>query len=333
MPEIPPSSDVYDFIIFRGQDIKDLTVLEACNAVNDPAIVSINQRPPGGKGLAGSGKAPAKGSAAGVGGGVGSGGSGYPLWNKRPSGDGRSAGNYGWGQGSGSGGRQNQQNNYNAWGQCDSRQNQYKGGGGYGWGHQGRNLGGRYDGGGEGTYGGYGKGGGVKAGQKGNEVKAGKVPKGRGKGGKGSSKGGSEVGRGNPNVGGQGGGARRGGSSNVPGAPVGELPPEENAEAKKEFAEDFNYEAANEKFDKVQIIESVEGDAGVVEERLKPLSGYDKGKSFFDNISCEATERTVEAERQKVDREKARQFDRETFGNTRRPPRPTVARPGKGRSK
>jgi len=114
---------------------------------------------------------------------------------------------------------------------------------------------------------------------------------------------------------------------------VGELPPEENAEAKKEFAEDFNYEAANEKFDKVQIMESVEGDADVVEERLKPLSGYDKGKSFFDNISCEATERTVEAERQKVDREKARQFDRETFGNTRRPPRPTVARPGKGRSK
>merc|ERR1719379_2629260 len=49
MPEIPPSSEVYDFIIFRGQDIKDLTVLEACNAVNDPAILSINQKPSDGK--------------------------------------------------------------------------------------------------------------------------------------------------------------------------------------------------------------------------------------------------------------------------------------------
>lgn len=43
-PEIPPSNEVYDFIIFRGQDIKDLTVLESGNpAMNDPAILSVNK--------------------------------------------------------------------------------------------------------------------------------------------------------------------------------------------------------------------------------------------------------------------------------------------------
>ncbi|OLQ15478.1 Protein decapping 5 [Symbiodinium microadriaticum] len=51
MPEIPPSNEVYDFIIFSGQDIKDLTVLESGNspAINDPAILSVNKPPPGGK--------------------------------------------------------------------------------------------------------------------------------------------------------------------------------------------------------------------------------------------------------------------------------------------
>merc|ERR1719223_892413 len=53
LPEIPPSSEVYDFIIFRGQDIKDLTVLEGGNSamtaqLNDPAILSVNERPAGG---------------------------------------------------------------------------------------------------------------------------------------------------------------------------------------------------------------------------------------------------------------------------------------------
>lgn len=133
------------------------------------------------------------------------------------------------------------------------------------------------------------------------------------------------------------GGGRRGGvgsgGSGAVGAPVGELPPEENADVKKEFAEEFDYEASNEKFDKVQTIEGVEEQGVAVDGKLRPLSGYDKGKSFFDNISCEATERAVDSERQKVDRDKARQFDRETFGNTRRPPRPTGGRPGKGRTK
>jgi len=57
VPEIPPSSEIYDFIIFRGQDIKDLTVLESADPalsaqLNDPAIMSVNLRPPGSGGRA-----------------------------------------------------------------------------------------------------------------------------------------------------------------------------------------------------------------------------------------------------------------------------------------
>jgi len=99
---------------------------------------------------------------------------------------------------------------------------------------------------------------------------------------------------------------------------------------KKEFPAEFDYEASKGEFEKVQAIERA--DDGVDAECLKPLSGYDRGKSFFDNISCEAA-RPLEAERQKVDRDKARQIDRETFGNTLRPPRSAGGRPGKGRSK
>ncbi|CAE7358892.1 sum2, partial [Symbiodinium pilosum] len=103
---------------------------------------------------------------------------------------------------------------------------------------------------------------------------------------------------------------------------VGELLPEDNATTKRECAGDFDLDAANKRFEKLEKDESGEA------VDLRPLEGYDKQRSFFDSISCEATERAGTSERQKIDREKAREFDRETFGDTRRPPRPTG---GKGR--
>jgi protein LSM14 len=47
-PEVPPTDEVYDFIIFRGEDIKDLVVLEGSSVkpsqkavLEDPAVVSV----------------------------------------------------------------------------------------------------------------------------------------------------------------------------------------------------------------------------------------------------------------------------------------------------
>jgi len=342
VPEIPPSSEIYDFIIFRGQDIKDLTVLESANPalsaqLNDPAIMSVNQRPPGsaggGKASGGkSGSSSAPGYGGGYSGGKGSGGSSssYGATGKGWGGSGwQKPDSRGGGQayrgGSGGGG-------YGGWGG-----DAYGGGGGKAGGKKGGADSGK--GGQKGAVkGGKEKGG---KGEKGGKDKGGKGDKG-GKdkgGGKGDKGGGKAVsgkggkGSGGGGQGGGGGGGRRSGGSGggagdgAGGTPVGELLPQVNEAEKSKYTEEFDYEGENKKFDKV--LKDVEGDEAV-DDKLKPLSGYDKGKSFFDNISCEATERAGDAERPKVDRNKARQNDRETFGDTRRPPRPTGGRRGKG---
>eukprot|EP00923_Selenidium_pygospionis_P058022 GHVN01101772.1.p1 GENE.GHVN01101772.1~~GHVN01101772.1.p1 ORF type:complete len:256 (+),score=50.86 GHVN01101772.1:275-1042(+) len=48
VPDIPGSDEVYDFIIFRGKDIKDLTVCAEPSKLvpDDPAIVNVNIAPP-----------------------------------------------------------------------------------------------------------------------------------------------------------------------------------------------------------------------------------------------------------------------------------------------
>eukprot|EP00741_Cyanophora_paradoxa_P015039 tig00020830_g14510.t1 len=57
-PQVPPSNDTYDYIIFRGSDIKDLHVCEAAPTppvpsalpANDPAIINNPQAQPGQQG-------------------------------------------------------------------------------------------------------------------------------------------------------------------------------------------------------------------------------------------------------------------------------------------
>jgi len=147
---------------------------------------------------------------------------------------------------------------------------------------------------------------------------------GKGKGGyeKGYEKGGYE--KGSKGGGGKGGkGYNRKGDTGKDGAPVGELAPEANEATKRQCAAEFDLKEANARFEKLDREEPAD-------EPLKPLDGYDKKKSFFDSISCEATERAGTSERPKIDREKAREFDRETFGDTRRQPR---FQGGKGRRK
>jgi len=345
MPEILPSSEVYDFIIFRGQDIKDLTVLEAANAVSDPAIVSINQKPPGGKGKEASGWGGDKGggkyqSSKGKG--------GYEASAGYSASSGRGWETSGKGSGSASAARGADRGGYGSYGGGGGKgewsdRGGYGGGGGKGewsgwgdrgWGASSSGWAGYGSSGYSDAYsyrGSSGKGYSSKDDRKGDSKASGKgkAEKGKaekggkdGKGGKGDSKG-----KGKSKDDSYKGGRRGGGGQAGSAAAVGELMPEENSDVKKEFAEDFDVTAANDKFDKVTKIEDVEG----LEERLKPLQGYNKSTSFFDSISCEATERSAEFERQKVDRDKARQFDKETFGDTRRPPRPTGGRPGKGR--
>lgn len=371
-PEVPPSNEVYDFIIFRGQDIQDLTVLESMANATDPAIVSVNQRPathgkPAGK-SAGKGvevppPAQSKGASQGLGpwskgaapahtpskglekgyekggdkgsSGFGSGGyagkgasaasswAGGSAWNAggkdsgygshdtygKPSdsygkgyGNTSGYGNSGYGAGTSYGGNHSTSGSYGSYGAS-------KGGYGSGYGTGGGNYGSG------GSYSGY-KGDSGKSSQAGfgkTGAKGGGKDFGKGMKGK-DSKGGKD---------GRKGGRDEGGRIGLDAMTVGELRPQVNAAVKKEVEKDFDVDAANSKFDKVAV-----PDDGSMEDALKPLSGYDKKKSFFDNISCEATERAGESERQRIDRDKAKEFDKETFGDMRRPPRPTG---GKGR--
>eukprot|EP00441_Pelagodinium_beii_P032642 CAMPEP_0197645040 /NCGR_PEP_ID=MMETSP1338-20131121/17819_1 /TAXON_ID=43686 ORGANISM="Pelagodinium beii, Strain RCC1491" /NCGR_SAMPLE_ID=MMETSP1338 /ASSEMBLY_ACC=CAM_ASM_000754 /LENGTH=401 /DNA_ID=CAMNT_0043218531 /DNA_START=54 /DNA_END=1259 /DNA_ORIENTATION=+ len=347
MPEIPPSSEVYDFIIFRGQDIKDLTVLESMGSdkpasASDPAIVSINQRPSGKDGKGGKGgpapgqTGPPKGFGKGMaeqapdpwgkgsyGASAGSAGWGARESSDRgwgagaPKGGMPSAGKGGWGAGSGSYGGA-------GGGYGGSYGSSYGGDGGYGKDSYGgsKGYGGGYGGSGGGYSGGYDRKGGDSKGAKGKDSK--------GKGGyeKGSyerssyEKGfkGDKGGFG----GGKGGKGYRKGESGKgkDGLLVGELAPEVNEATKRQCAQEFDLGEANARFEKLERDEPAD--------ELKPLHGYDKKTSFFDSISCEATERAGTSERPKMDRDKAREFDRETFGDTRRQPR---FQGGKGRRK
>eukprot|EP01054_Gregarina_sp_Poly1_P011521 Gregarina_sp_Poly_1__11520@NODE_999_length_5423_cov_682_617625_g701_i0_p2_GENE_NODE_999_length_5423_cov_682_617625_g701_i0NODE_999_length_5423_cov_682_617625_g701_i0_p2_ORF_typecomplete_len342_score38_21LSM14/PF12701_7/1_1e28FDF/PF09532_10/1_1e04FDF/PF09532_10/0_083FDF/PF09532_10/9e11SMATX/PF14438_6/0_0077_NODE_999_length_5423_cov_682_617625_g701_i041465171 len=83
---------------------------------------------------------------------------------------------------------------------------------------------------------------------------------------------------------------------------VGELSAQPNNSLKTQVAQAFDFEENNQKFEKDKIAEA-EGVKGA----------YDKTQSFFDNISCETLNRQHGRD-SKVDREKQRELDTETFG-------------------
>lgn len=313
MPEVPPSSEIYDFIIFRGQDIKDLTVLEgtgpggdSTSPLNDPAIVSTT-RPPDGPPSSGQGKGPqpsmySKGEKGDKGGGFGGkegrgdtkgydyggkGGFGKSWEDKGGKGSYKGWDDYRGGKGSSKG-----------WEDKGGK----KGGGDYGFrkGDQGKNS--HFGGGGYNSYGGKHD---------------------NGKNGKGYSKGDSDNYKGKK---GAGKSFSKGAGRGKNGPAVGELVPEANAEAQEKYGEDFDYTASTEKWTKIETEEEAQ-------EAMKSLPGYNKSKSFFDNISCEATDRAAQEDR-RVDRAQIRSTDRETFGDTGwRPPLGGKRGKGKGKSK
>ena len=41
---VPPNPDVYEIVIFRADDIKDIQVLDECGPIGDPAVVTALPR-------------------------------------------------------------------------------------------------------------------------------------------------------------------------------------------------------------------------------------------------------------------------------------------------
>lgn len=83
-------------------------------------------------------------------------------------------------------------------------------------------------------------------------------------------------------------------------AVVGELTAQPNPNLKTQVAKAFDFEQSNSKFEKGRLENSA--------------PNYDKKASFFDNISCESLNRQHGRD-SKVDRERQRELDAETFGS------------------
>lgn len=97
----------------------------------------------------------------------------------------------------------------------------------------------------------------------------------------------------------------RGGISNNSKNVVGELTAQPNTNLKTQVASAFDFEQSNSKFEKEKNSE--------VESVKLPSTTYDKSTSFFDNISCETLNRQHGRD-SKIDREKQRELDTQTFG-------------------
>ena len=272
--EVPPGDQSYEFIIFRGGDIKDLTVFEdnKLNQPRDPAIVSAQ---------------PAKTSGSASVGGAMMGGSGVGTGAKRsfydqPRQDDR---------------REEFDRQPQRRGGYD-RRDDHRGGGGFRDDHRG-DFGGRRDnrfesgrgyGGGRGGHGG------------GYQQRDRQPQRYGGSGGGGGGGGGSHHHH--------GGGAHHGGGSHNrgPEAHTGRDFVVATGNAKEAFKEEFDFSKSQEEFEKRKNeFEKAKEDA------KKTADQYSKSSSFFDNISCETKDRKS-GEMRRFDRDEAKRADTETFG-------------------
>eukprot|EP01053_Blabericola_migrator_P007299 Blabericola_migrator_1__7298@NODE_3710_length_1562_cov_792_458863_g676_i1_p1_GENE_NODE_3710_length_1562_cov_792_458863_g676_i1NODE_3710_length_1562_cov_792_458863_g676_i1_p1_ORF_typecomplete_len406_score41_67LSM14/PF12701_7/1_4e27FDF/PF09532_10/4_5e12Mfp3/PF04202_13/0_021Mfp3/PF04202_13/1_8e04Mfp3/PF04202_13/3_2e03Mfp3/PF04202_13/1_8e04SMATX/PF14438_6/0_069_NODE_3710_length_1562_cov_792_458863_g676_i11421218 len=238
---VMPSPEVYDFIIFNGKDIKDLTVSEPAFSVKeDPAVVAVNVA---------------------------------PLPPQQTMGYGDSHHMQG-GYDNMMGGYHRPDGGYNTHPQAHPNS------------HPGPHV---------------------------PHHPRGFSPMGRGGmyGGRGRdyySYGGPGGGRGYGRIGGGRGGMN---NSNASKNIVGELTAQPNNSLKTQVAQAFDFEEANQKFEKEKV--AVEGAAEGSGVATAAKGAYDKNTSFFDNISCETLNRQHGRD-SKIDREKQRELDTETFG-------------------
>ncbi|SBS86900.1 trailer hitch homolog, putative [Plasmodium ovale] len=93
---------------------------------------------------------------------------------------------------------------------------------------------------------------------------------------------------------------------------IGELESQPNPALKSKFSPDFDFSTNNLKFDKNNIMDEKNKDTLSINNNLQ-VGGYDKNSSFFDNISCETLDKQ-HGKDEKVDREKLRMLDVDTFG-------------------
>jgi len=132
------------------------------------------------------------------------------------------------------------------------------------------------------------------------------------------------VGGGVPSRGGArfGAGRGRGRGGGGPRRIVGELPPQQNQALRKEVSKAFDFDEANAKFNKAEEKAETkkEGEESENTATEKTKGGYNKATSFFDRISCETIDRAAGQET-RVDRDKQRQLDTETFGTAATAPR------------
>ena len=257
-PDVPPTDEVYDFIIFRGEDMKDLTVLEGSSTkpsqravLEDPAVVSVG---PERKVVSSNVRENARDSGRDN---TRRDQRGYP--ERRDYG--RDDRHHNQVRGKGQSGK----------GQSGSGQNSYNQGG-HGQSSYSRPYEKKWD----------------QPQRNDRDFRSG-PPRAAGVKGYGKSN-----------------SARRPNNDSSK-LSIGELTANENPQTKAEVGEEFDFSSANTKFEKPSDVKEADD----------TRAGYSKTKSFFDDISCDALERSAGKGAGSFDRnsrEKQREVDKETFG-------------------